>query len=65
MGDIDCVCQKLIDDLDLVLRVQREDVKFFLIALNLSGRSEELMDRAMGMIDRNGLRKALMISNNL
>lgn len=44
------------------LESMRDDAKFYMVTLNLSGRRDELEAKAADLIDKHGILKALQLS---
>ncbi len=54
--------QQLQDRYNVHLKNYSDDIKIYMIALNLSGEREQLEDMAYKLIEKHGLLKALKIS---
>ena len=55
-------CTKLTDDFLALRSVHASDIKYYIIALNLTGKRKELEEKAYELINKHGELKALKLS---
>ena len=57
------VIDSLYDQISMITRISEDNNKFYMIALNLSGRRDELEEASMKLVEEHGYLQAMRMSH--